>query len=404
MLTSLYAQTLSIVSGPTVTYLSDTSAMLMVIVSNATTNTDGESQAIRTFKELDDYLFNLALENKLDEFHYNKKDIEFVNGFGTINIKLSKSKNNIATVAQPVTGLKVAINSGFMYPLGATSKKASKQIIHQMNKQQPRAVIWMGNTLYYPLEDAGKDEQQFMKNINFRQEEPIKQLFRNSGHLAIWNDRDFAPENWDNALPDPIKAEKLFKQFWPVPEFNTAKAGIYKNTRMEDAEFFLLDHLYFRESSTPKLGAHQLFWLKEQLYKSTANFKFIVSGTSFLQTDASVAQLEEKEEILNFIRNHKINGVVFLSSALPYTELSIQKSEDFYPLHEFSCAVMTDLGLPIPTAKNSMRVNKTLSKKANFGMVTIKEENEQRFCWLETYDQNGGLLWTFPINLKSLQK
>lgn len=400
----LQAQSLTIVSGPTVTYLSDSSAMLMVVVSDNPDRSSSNKQTIQSFQQLDDYLFNLALENKLDEFHYDKSNVSFVDGFGTIKIRLSKARSSVQQVSQSLGDFKVVINSGFLYPRGTNSRKASNQIIQQMNNQRPRAVLWMGNTLYYPMEDAGKYEQQYTKNIDFRQDASVSQLLQNSSHFAIWNNRDFAPEHWDNAAPDREAAAKLFQSFWPAPESATPKAGIYKHTRMEDCEFLMLDHLYFSEGGPLKLGAHQLFWLKEKLYKSTANFKFIVSGTSFLNDASNVAQLEEKQEIMDFIRNNGITGVVFLNSAMPYTELSVLNSDDFYPLYEFSCASLTNLGIPIEVQKNSLRINKTLVKKANFGLVSIKEEGGQRFCWLESFDQNGGLLWTYPINLKTLQK
>lgn len=405
VIVSMQAQSLTIVSGPTVTHLSDSSAMLLVVVSNNEENTERfKNQTIHSFKELDDYLFNLALENKLDEFHYNKEDVEFVDGFGTINIRLSKSRGEVTQVTQSNSEVKMVVNSGFLYPMNNAGKKASNQIVQQMQNHQPGAVIWMGNTLYYPIDAVDNYKQQYSTNINFRLEPSVSELLQNSNHFAIWNDRDFAPENWDNSPPNREAAEQLFRKFWPTPESETPKAGIYKHSRMGDADIFFLDHLYFKEGSAPRLGAHQLFWLKEKLYNSNANFKFIVSGTSFLNTDVSVAQLEEKQEILDFIQNNKISGIVFLSSALPYTELSIQQSEDFYPLHEFSCASLTNLGLPIEVKKNSLRVNKTVVKKANFGLITLKEENGERFCWLESFDQNGGLLWTYPINLKSLKK
>jgi|GEM_PF-6780424 len=395
---------LTIVSGPTVTYLSDNLATLLVIVSNEPDAPNlGEHQTIRSFDELDDYLFNLAVENQLDEFHYDKTNIEFVDGFATIKIRLSQSDSAPPTSVTS-SDMKIVLNSGFLYPLSAGSKKANNQIIHKMKRIQPRAVIWMGNTLYYSMEDAGNHDQQFTKNINFRLQEPVSQFFQSSSHFAIWNDRDFAPENWDNSPPDRVDAQQLFDSFWPVPESVSAKKGIYKHTRMGDTEFFFLDHLYFEKDGVTQLGAHQLFWLKEKLYKSTANFKFIVSGTSFLSTDASVAQIKEKDEVLDFIKHHKINGVLFLSSALPYTELSVLESEDFYPLHEFSCASLTDMGIPIEVGKNSLRVSKTAVKKANFGLVNIKQEKEQQFCWFETYDQAGSLLWTYPINLTTIQK
>lgn len=400
----LQAQSLKIVAGPTVTYLSDSSAILMVIVSNSMKEEHSNKQPIQTFKELDDYLFNLAIENKLDEFHYDKSDVTFVDGFGTIKIRLSKTNSTSQQVSQSSRTLKVVVNSGFLYPRSNNSKKASNQIIEQMIQQQPRAVLWMGNTLYYPMEDAGKYEQQYGKNIDFRLEPSVSKLFQNSSHFAIWNTRDFAPEHWDNAAPDREAAAQLFQSFWPAPASGTPKAGIYKHTRMEDTEFIMLDHLYFSEGGPLQLGPHQLFWLKEKLYKSTANFKFIVSGTSFLNEASNVDQLKEKQEILDFIRNNGITGVVFLNSATPYTELSVKKTEDFYPFYEFSCASLTNLGLPIEVQKNSLRISKTLVKKANFGLVTIKEEGGERFCWLESFDQNGGLLWTYPINLKTLQK
>jgi len=229
----------------------------------------------------------------------------------------------------------------------------------------------------------------------------------------MWDDHDFGPNNADGSYKNKETTLSVFNQFWPNPE-PVETDGMYFKISRYDVDFFILDNRSYSNKSADEnptvLGANQKAWLKNQLKQSKANFKIICSGNQFIAdylSDKTFALYpEERQEIFDFLIDHKIEGAFFLTGDRHHTEFLKRDVEGLYPMLEYSCSPITSW----PNAKlNSLRFNKnqrikgTLINKRNFGKLSFVGDKDNRICIIETLDKKGKLKGRFEINAKDLR-
>ncbi len=131
-------------------------------------------------------------------------------------------------------------------------------------------------------------------------------------------------------------ALEVFKQYWANPSYGLPDVtGIFFKYTWGQVDFLFLDGRWYRDPDedpdTPEktmLGAEQLIWLKAELTKSTAVFKVIVSGSGFSTSkgeggDSWAAFLHERNQLLDYIRDNKVSGVVVLSGDSHIGEINV---------------------------------------------------------------------------------
>ncbi len=149
-------------------------------------------------------------------------------------------------------------------------------------------------------------------------------IMRRVASYGIWDDHDFGPNDSDAMATGKEIALRTFKQFWPNPAFGEPEnPGIYFRFSRGDVDFFMLDVRYHRSSNRAQddgtktmLGAAQVAWLKRELKASRAKVKFIASGSEWQPNghlDSWTSFAREREELVSFIRDEQIGGVVLLS-------------------------------------------------------------------------------------------
>jgi alkaline phosphatase D len=224
---------------------------------------------------------------------------------------------------------------------------------------------------------------------------------------ATWDDHDFGGNNAGSQHPYKYESLDIFKQYWnnPYSGLDTVP-GVFCHFSQKDADFFLLDARFYAEDSS-MLGAAQNQWLREQLKKSKANFKFIVSGTQILADNPLGEDMGdygvEREELLDFLEAENITGVIFLSGDRHYGELMKMERETDYPLYEMTSSPLTSWVNPGYTKKNPLRQSSTLALTENFGKIELLGEGKERFCRLNLFDKTGALLWSRDVFLSELQ-
>ncbi len=139
----------------------------------------------------------------------------------------------------------------------------------------------------------------------------------------VWDDHDFGSNDADKTFPGKKNALKAFHEYFPTPSL-PSQDGIWHRFRYAQAEFFMLDLRSQRDPNvTPDgpsksiLGAEQKTWLKDSLPNSTARWKFLISTVPFnpaaKPSDSWAAFPTERVEIVNFIQQHRIEGVIVIS-------------------------------------------------------------------------------------------
>ncbi len=158
-----------------------------------------------------------------------------------------------------------------------------------------------------------------------------RQLRQSTSLLATWDDHEVA-NNWDPETISPSIlgfASSTFFEHLPLRRFARQPDRIYRKVRWgRTAEVFVLDSRSERRPSTrlrgdaQYLSRAQMDWLKEGLAGSPCVFKVILNSvpiTNFpslfdvISSDRWEGYWEARQEILSFIDDERIGGVLWLS-------------------------------------------------------------------------------------------
>jgi alkaline phosphatase D len=151
---------------------------------------------------------------------------------------------------------------------------------------------------------------------------------------GIWDDHDFGPDNSDGTEPGKADVLAVFKDFWANPAYGRpgrrGGEGIYFRFRRGGIDFFMLDVRYHRSpngaadvgGNKTMLGPVQLAWLKAGLKASTAAVKVLASGSEWQphgHADTWMSFPRERDEVLDFVADEDIAGVLLLSGDRHFT-------------------------------------------------------------------------------------
>ena len=295
----------------------------------------------------------------------------------------------------------------FPYPFMFWQAGDREFIFDVMAEHEKDFMIWMGDNVYYLNGEWRKRQKMHQKNLRMRFNTHLDTFLKSCPQYATWDDHDFGDNNAGSKHRYKYAALEIFKQYWnnPYAGLDTVP-GVFCHFSQKDADFFLLDARFHAKDST-MLGTAQTQWLQEQLKKSTANFKFIVSGTQILADNPSGEDMgdygNEREQLLDFLETEKITGVIFLSGDRHYGELMKMERETAYPLYEMTSSPLTSWVNPGYTKKNPLRQSSTLALTENFGKIELLGEGMNRFCRLNLFDKTGALLWSRDVFLSDLQ-
>ena len=276
-------------------------------------------------------------------------------------------------------------------------------------------MIWMGDNTYMFFGEWEKVQRMQKKYTRVRLHPKYNKFLTSRPMYATWDDHDYGPDNSDGTFHNKKVTLANFQAFWPNAYFGTDETqGVFSHFQYMDSEIFLLDDRYHRIDSAHQqiLGPEQMEWLKERLQASEATFKFIVHGSQVLNESNGyecLAQFDEQDELINFITEQAIEGVIFLSGDRHFTELLKVEREGLYPLYEFTNSPLTAF-LRRATGKkkddefaNPLRVPGTLVIERNYGSVDISGPLDDRVCTLRTFDNSGNLEWEYQIKANDLK-
>lgn len=293
------------------------------------------------------------------------------------------------------------------------------KIFNSIADKKPDLMLWIGDNMYSRQADFYSRAGMLYRYTHARSQPSLQRLLRTGNHYGIWDDHDYGPNDAD--LSNPMKEMSLdvFKMFFPKQKYGLPDApGVFYRFLYNDIEFFMLDDRYYRMPSNMKdnrdktqLGHKQLEWLKMGLLNSSAPFKIICVGGQFLneKTDKESFNLYryERENILNYIKEHNIEGVVFLSGDRHHGELLKKEIGGFYPLYDFTSSPLTSTIHVVKETsdefKNDQRIPNTLIQEQNFGLLRFVGAKENRTLVMECYNQEGKQLWQYSIKMSELK-
>jgi alkaline phosphatase D len=295
------------------------------------------------------------------------------------------------------------------------------RIFDSIAKNQSDFMLWAGDNMYTREADYDSRSGFYYRYTHDRKIPEMKRLLASRPNYAIWDDHDYGPN--DAGVSYELKDVSLqaFKDFFGNPSYGERdNPGVYTHFTWSDCDFFLLDDRFYRsaenmiDSNADKhyLGEKQLQWLENYLVYSHASFKFIVSGSQVMNSmnnyECFCHYEKEWNHLLNFIRDNKITGVVFLSGDRHFSEIIKVNHEGIYPLFDITSSPLTSRSNPALSKSsefiNPNRVVPGPVPDQNYIKVSISGEKLlERIATITCYTVDGKIPWTYEIRQPDLK-
>ena len=276
------------------------------------------------------------------------------------------------------------------------------QIFESIANKKPDMMLWLGDNTYLREADWNSWSGILHRYTHTRQTEEMQRLLSVCNHYAIWDDHEFGPNDADGSFTHKDLTLKAFKLFWGNNGYGiNSKPGITGKFSYNDVDFFLLDNRYNRTPNfkvQPKhiLCDEQVEWLIEALKFSKATFKFVAVGGQFLNSAAVYENhavfAEERNKLLQLIKEEEIKGVVFLTGDRHHSELSFYEDGNF-KIYDLTVSPLTSGASSIKNEQNDFRVENSLIKQRNFGLIEIVGPANDRAMAITYFDSNGMAIW-----------
>lgn len=281
-----------------------------------------------------------------------------------------------------------------------------QKIWGRVQEHNPDLFFWLGDNMYADSTEPAILVQEWRRQ---RDVVSMQAVSRSIPQLAIWDDHDYGLNDHDKTNPLREQALHIFKKYWANPGYGLVDApGVFFKYGYGPVDFFFLDVRYHRDpntdpdtSSKSMLGAIQKTWLKDSLKASDAIFKIIISGSGWSNSkgpggDSWASFLSERNELFDYIRDEKVEGVLLLSGDTHIGELNA------IPWSENGGYDMYDL-VSSPLAQNpsdswadnrpELRIRKPESTSANFGLLSF-EFHDRPVATFKLIDEFGRYSWS----------
>ena len=294
-------------------------------------------------------------------------------------------------------------------------------------------MVWGGDNWYYRDADFDSVSGLWYRAQHDRATPELQKLFAVMPHYATWDDHDFGPNDSNKSFEFKDESLDIFKAYWGNPGYGEAgHPGVYHKFFWGDAAFFVMDNRWNRDDDQlapaaaaglkSQYGEHQREWLKQSLLHAqmlpsadgqTAKryaFKFIVTGGQVITDFGGASETfayytAEREDLVKFIKDHGITGVIFLSGDVHFTELARKKLTDTQWIYELTSSSITSgtTNLARERAPDPHRVDGTFLDDRNFCLLALHGAPEARVVTITCVDKQGAVRWAHDIAASELK-
>jgi alkaline phosphatase D len=293
------------------------------------------------------------------------------------------------------------------------------EIFKHMAESGADLMVWGGDNLYLREADYSSVSGIWYRYSKDRATPDQQKLYAVMNHYATWDDHDFGPDNSNSSFEFKDTTLEAFKTYWGNPSYGERdNPGVYGKFVWGDAAFFLMDDRTYRDDTlidqetmpTKSMwGERQLAWLKQSLLHAKAlrnyRFKFIVTGGQVIQTTIKTARSEthelyrrEREELIDFIRDNKISGVVFLTGDVHHTALYRRRLEEGGTqfIYELTSSPLSSGSWAAATSEKATDpcvVAGTIVGTQNYCQILVAGPKETRALVIRCFDKTNTLQW-----------
>lgn len=288
-----------------------------------------------------------------------------------------------------------------------------------MAKTPADFMLWLGDNWYTRDVDYYSASGLRYRAHHDRSLPILQPLLKAMPQYAVWDDHDYGPNDFGASYVLKEESRNIFMDYWANPSYGMNGQGIYTQFAWNDVAFFLLDDRWWRSADNTKdsiggkpnpdktmFGKKQLDWLKDALLQSRySSFKIIVTGSQVLNPaspyDCLFHFTAEYRELMDFIADNRINGVVFLTGDRHHSEVIRLDRPGHYPLYDITVSPLTSGASKVSGAEagNPARVPNTLIETQNYARISISgSERGKRKLHVDFLDTMGVKITEWELN------
>ena len=291
-----------------------------------------------------------------------------------------------------------------------------------MAKEEASFMMWLGDN-WYTREVDYTSAWGLWNRAQYDRSRPILQDFwKKMPHYAIWDDHDFGPNDYGAEYVLKEESRRVFMSYWANPSYGENGQGIYTKISHGDVDIFMLDDRTWRSadnwddsvagkpnSEKKMFGDKQMQWLREALVGSSATFKIIATGSQVLNPrspfDCFRRFPAEYHPFMQFLREEKISGVVFLTGDRHHSEVIKVEGLTDYPMYDITVSPLTS-GTHVfgsDEKDNPFRVI-GIDQKQNYGRISIAGKARDRRLTVRFLGVKGEALGEWSVHENELKK
>ena len=268
-------------------------------------------------------------------------------------------------------------------------------------------MLWLGDNTYYREVDWDSKTGIYYRNTHTRSLPELQPLLSKMQHYSIWDDHDFGSNDAVGSFYNKKLTLEAFKDFWANPNYDiSGGTGISGQFSYNDIDVFMLDNRWNRtpiyDSAKGKiLGKKQLNWLMSSLKNSHASFKLIMVGGQFLNPNKVYENManypEERQKLIDFIKDEQIMNVVFLTGDRHHSEVSEMELSETHSIFDITASPITSKAHKKVKEENKFRIKGSLIKERNYAKLSFSGKLKKRVLKIEFFDSENKPLFEHTI-------
>ncbi|MBL0110749.1 MAG: alkaline phosphatase family protein [Saprospiraceae bacterium] len=294
-------------------------------------------------------------------------------------------------------------------------------IFQTMAKENAAFMLWTGDAWYSREVDYYSKWGLWYRAQYARKMPEIQPFLKSMPQWAMWDDHDYGPNDIGTNFILKDETRKIFMSYFCNPSYGENGQGAYTINSWGDVDIFMLDDRWWRSADElidsidgrpnpdkVMLGRQQMLWLKNSLAYSNATFKLIMVGSQVLNPVSPVDKLLdfklEYDELMKFLMDQKVNGVLFLTGDRHHSEIIKVERPGSYPLYDITISPLTSGTHTFSgTEKNNPYRVVGVDQKQNFGRVSVSGKENARILKVEIVGMLGEVLATWQVSENELK-
>jgi len=268
-------------------------------------------------------------------------------------------------------------------------------VMNAVRAQRPDFFLHLGDTIYADRNGTAHTLPEFWEKYRVNRDDAAAQsCFAETSVYVMWDDHEVA-DDYLPGHPLALIGRKAFLDYWPIRRQPSEPERIYRAVRWGRAvDLIILDNRQYRAvDRSTMLGRRQKEWFFDRLTTSSATFKFVATTVPMAGggKDRWDGYRKERAEILRYIHEKNIPGVLFLSADLHYAAVTkIPKGNGLIDI------TAGPLAAPLNRVTNSAkrRYEFFLAENFNFAKITVDPKVHRNEALLEFIDQDNQMFYT----------